>query len=105
MLATFAGCSRADNSSGADATKQGPATELRLGYFPNVPHAAALIGLDKGFFTKELGKTKLTPQSFNAGPDEVSALLGGSLDAAFVGSGPAITAFSKSNGSAVRLIA
>jgi NitT/TauT family transport system substrate-binding protein len=97
-------CSRATTTT-TTATNQGAASELRLGYFPNVTHTAALIGLDKGYFTKELGTTKLTPQSFNAGPDEVNALLGGSLDAAFIGSGPAINAFSKSNGTAVRLIA
>lgn len=93
-------CSRA-NSTPAASTDQGPAAELRLGFFPNVTHAAALIGLDKGLFTKELGSTKLTQQSFNAGPDEVSALLGKSLDAAFIGSGPAITAFTKSEGGVV----
>jgi NitT/TauT family transport system substrate-binding protein len=97
-------CSRA-NSTPTASSDQGPAAELRLGYFPNVTHAAALVGLDKGFFTKELGSTKLTPQSFNAGPDEVSALLGKSLDAAFIGSGPAINAFAKSDGQDVRLVA
>jgi NitT/TauT family transport system substrate-binding protein len=107
LALTISGCSRAQNTSGSDTTtsNQGPASELRLGYFPNVTHAAALIGVDKGFFTKELGSTKLTTQTFNAGPDEVSALLGGSLDAAFIGSGPAINAFSKSGGAAVRLVA
>lgn len=105
LLTTLVACTRANNSSGTDTTNHGPATELRLGYFPNVTHAAALIGLDKGMFAKELGATKLTPQSFNAGPDEVSALLGGSLDAAFIGSGPAINAFAKSDGAAVRLVA
>jgi NitT/TauT family transport system substrate-binding protein len=97
-------CSRAATTT-TTASNEGTAAELRLGYFPNITHTAALIGLDKGYFTKELGSTKLTPQSFNAGPDEVNALLGGSLDAAFIGSGPAINAFSKSNGTAVRLIA
>jgi NitT/TauT family transport system substrate-binding protein len=97
LVLGLSACSRASSSPSA-STDQGPASELRLGYFPNVTHAAALIGLDKGLFTKELGSTKLTPQSFNAGPDEVSALLGKSLDAAFIGSGPAINAFSKSNG-------
>lgn len=93
-------CSRASSTPTASAD-QGPASELRLGFFPNVTHAAALVGLNKGFFTKELGSTKLTQQSFNAGPDEVGALLGKSLDAAFIGSGPAITAFSKSQGGVV----
>jgi NitT/TauT family transport system substrate-binding protein len=100
---TLGACSRASTPT-TTATNEGAASELRLGYFPNVTHAAALIGVDKGFFAKELGKTKLTLQTFNAGPDEVSALLGGSLDAAFIGSGPAINGFAKSKG-AVRLIA
>jgi NitT/TauT family transport system substrate-binding protein len=105
LLATA--CSRADggsDESGAASQDQGPAAELRLGYFPNVTHAPALIGLEKGLFEKELGDTKLTRQEFNAGPNEVSALLGGSLDIGFIGSGPAINAYAKSNGEAVRLI-
>jgi NitT/TauT family transport system substrate-binding protein len=64
-----------------------------------------LVGLGKGLFTKELGSTKLVPTKFNAGPEAVGALLGGSLDASFIGSGPAINAYAKSNGEAVRLIA
>jgi NitT/TauT family transport system substrate-binding protein len=101
-----AGCSRADNDQApAASSDKGPATELRLGYFPNVTHAAALIGVGKGLFAKELGSTKLVPNKFNAGPEEVGALLGGSLDAGFIGSGPAINAYAKSNGEAVRLIA
>jgi NitT/TauT family transport system substrate-binding protein len=102
-----AGCSRAggDDQPAAASNDKGAAAELRLGYFPNVTHAAALIGLGKGLFTKELGSTKLVPTKFNAGPEAVGALLGGSLDASFIGSGPAINAYAKSNGEAVRLIA
>lgn len=100
------GCSRADaGDPPAAATDKGAATELRLGYFPNVTHAAALVGLDRGLYAKELGETKLVPTKFNAGPEAVGALLGGSLDATFIGSGPAINAYAKSNGEAVRLIA
>ncbi len=106
---TLAACSRRE----ADAPAAGgtapsaagtPAAELRLGYFPNITHAPALIGVANGYFQQELGSTKLTTQTFNAGPEEVSALLGGSLDAGFIGSGPAINAFAKSNGEAVRLV-
>jgi NitT/TauT family transport system substrate-binding protein len=100
-----AGCSRAaDTPSSTPAATTSPATELRLGYFPNITHAPALIGVAQGTFAKELGSTTLTTQTFNAGPDEVNALLGGSLDAAFIGSSPAINAFAKSNGEAVRLV-
>ncbi|GAA4017850.1 ABC transporter substrate-binding protein [Allokutzneria multivorans] len=102
-------CSRADggpaeNKPAADA---GPAAELRLGFFPNVTHAAALVGIDqeKGFVAKELGSTKLSTQAFNAGPSAIEALLSGSLDATFVGPNPTINAFTKTKGEAVRLIA
>jgi NitT/TauT family transport system substrate-binding protein len=101
----LAGCSRAAETPSAPAAATSPAAELRLGYFPNITHAPALIGVDKGLFAGELGSTKLVPQTFNAGPEEVGALLGGSLDAAFIGSSPAINAFAKSNGEAVRLVA
>lgn len=101
----LAGCTRASGSdttsSTVNAVDDKGATELRLGYFPNVTHAPALIGVAKGFFAKELGGTKLTAQTFNAGPDEVNALLGDSLDVAFIGSGPAINAFTKSQGAVV----
>ncbi len=100
-----AACTRVDRGDDAESAQdQGPAAELRLGYFPNVTHAPALIGLEKGLFAKELGDTTLTRQEFNAGPNEVSALLGGSLDIGFIGSGPAINAYAKSDGEVVRLI-
>ncbi|MGI5131783.1 ABC transporter substrate-binding protein [Pseudonocardia sp. CA-107938] len=103
--AALAGCSRAAETPAPQQAAAGPAAELRLGYFPNITHAPALIGDAKGFFAQELGSTKLTSQQFNAGPEEVAALLGGSLDAGFIGSSPAINAFAKSNGQAVRLVA
>ncbi|QUF07099.1 ABC transporter substrate-binding protein [Actinosynnema pretiosum subsp. pretiosum] len=105
-LAVATGCSRAERAEeSAPAADQGAAAELRLGYFPNVTHASALIGVERGLFAKELGSTKLTTQTFNAGPEAVNALLGESLDATFIGSGPAINAYAKSGGEAVKLIA
>ncbi|SDH38342.1 NitT/TauT family transport system substrate-binding protein [Lentzea fradiae] len=106
-LTALSACSRADSTDTASAPSEskGAAAEVRLGYFPNVTHAAALIGVENGLFAKELGDTKLTTQTFNAGPDEVNALLGESLDIGFIGSGPAINAYAKSKGEAVRLVA
>jgi NitT/TauT family transport system substrate-binding protein len=103
----FSGCSRAEEgpTAGPAADAGATAPEIRLGYFPNVTHAPAIIGVEDGLFAKQLGATKLTTQAFNAGPDAVNAVLGGSVDATFVGSGPSINAFAKSKGEAVRLIA
>jgi NitT/TauT family transport system substrate-binding protein len=104
VLGLLTGCARRQTGE-APVTDQGPAAQLRLGYLPNITHSAALIGVEHGLFTRQLGTTSLSAQTFNAGPDEVNALLGGSLDAAFLGPGPAISAFSKSGGEAVRLVA
>ncbi|WP_285487472.1 ABC transporter substrate-binding protein [Amycolatopsis taiwanensis] len=100
LTAVLAGCSRAGNTAGQSthAQDEGAAAEVRLGYFPNVTHAPAIIGVHKDFFTRELGSTKLTAQTFNSGTDEANALLGGSLDIGFIGPGPAINAFTKSGG-------
>jgi NitT/TauT family transport system substrate-binding protein len=104
LAAGLAGCSRAQNTASVPAPAQSPAAEVRVGYFPNVTHAPALIGVTKDFFQQQLGTTKLTTQVFNAGPEEVTALLGNSLDVGFIGSGPAINAFTKSNGT-IQLVA
>jgi len=79
---------------------------LRLGYLTNLTHATALVGVSKGYFARSLGgSARLQSTTFNAGPDEVEALLSGSIDAAYVGPNPAISAFVRSHGEAVRVVA
>src|SRR5438067_3947772 len=86
-------------------TSSGPVT-LRLGYFPNVTHATALVGVANGIFARDLGpKVTLKTSTFNAGPAAVEAIFSGALDATYVGPNPAINAYQKSNGQAVRIIA
>ena len=92
-------------SSGSGAAAGSPAATVRLGYFPNITHAPALVGVQKGFFQQELGSTKLETSTFNAGPEAVDALFADSIDASFVGANPAINAFQKSNGEAIRIVA
>ena len=81
------------------------AATLRLGYFPNITHAPALVGVDDGIFARQLGTTRLETFTFNAGPAAIEALLSGSLDASYVGPNPAINAYVKSRGEAVRIVA
>jgi NitT/TauT family transport system substrate-binding protein len=103
LLATLAACG--GSSAADDSASGGAPSELRLGYFANVTHAAALIGVQQGFFADELGDTKLSTQVFNAGPDEVEALFAGGLDAAYIGPSPTINAYGQSDGDAIRIIA
>jgi len=80
--------------------------KLRLGFFPNVTHAPALVGVEKGLYSAALGPdVKLETYSFNAGPAAVEALFSGAIDAAYVGPNPAATAFARSKGKAIRIIA
>lgn len=105
-----AGCGGDDDSSPASSTGSatsggGPAKELRLGFFANVTHATPLVGLKESFYQKQLGTTQLKTQTFNAGPAAVEAIFAGALDATYVGPNPAINAFFKSKGEAIRIIA
>lgn len=80
------------------------ATQVRLGFFPNLTHASALIGVKNGYFQKALGKTRLKTSTFNAGPAAVQALFSGAVDAAYVGPNPAINAWQQSHGKAIKII-
>ncbi|MDQ0677372.1 NitT/TauT family transport system substrate-binding protein [Arthrobacter pascens] len=89
----------------AAAPSPTPAAELKLGYFGNLTHAPALVGLNQGFFEKNLGSTKLSTETFNAGPAAIEALNAGAIDAAYIGPNPAINSFVKSQGESVSVIA
>ena len=104
LLAACGGSSAADSPASGESGG-GVADELRLGYFANVTHAAAVIGVQEGFLADELGDTALKTQVFNAGPDEVEALFAGALDAAYIGPSPTVNAYGQSNGDAIRIIA
>ena len=89
--------------AGAQGQASAP-VNVRLGYFPNVTHAPALVGVENGIFAKSLGKNTLETKTFNAGPEEVTALLAGALDIGYIGPNPAVNAYVQSNGEAVRVV-
>ncbi len=64
-----------------------------------------MLGVKDGTFQEALGDTKLETSTFNAGPAEIEALLSGAIDVGFIGPSPAINAFAKSNGDALRIVA
>ncbi|MET4093916.1 ABC transporter substrate-binding protein [Arthrobacter sp. UYCu712] len=82
-----------------------PAAELKLGYFGNVTHAPALVGVNQGLIAKNLGSTKLSTQVFNAGPAAIEALNAGAIDATYIGPNPAINSYVKSKGESINIIA
>ena len=89
----------------AGGTAGAPAASLRLGYFANVTHTTAIVGVAGGYFAAKLGPTKLSTQIFSSGPDEMTALLSGQLDAAYVGPSSALNAFVESHGRGLAIVA
>jgi NitT/TauT family transport system substrate-binding protein len=83
----------------------GEAGTLRLGYFPNITHAPALVGVKNNIFAEALGTTKLDPKTFNAGPAAIEALFSGAIDATYIGPNPAINGWAQSKGTALKIIA
>lgn len=88
----------------SQASEADPA-EVRLGYFPNLTHATAIVADKEGFFGKHLGATTLSASTFNAGPAAIEALKSGAIDATYVGPGPATNAFINSGGQALTVVA
>ena len=87
------------------ATATAPADVLNLGYFGNITHGPALVGVEKGIFAKDLGATTLATQVFTTGPATVEALNAGAIDAAYLGPNPALNSFVQSGGESIRIIA
>lgn len=80
------------------------ADSVKIGYFPNLTHATALVGIQEGLIAKELGGTSVKPSTFNAGPSEIEALNAGSIDIGFIGPSPSINGYTKSRGQSLRII-
>jgi NitT/TauT family transport system substrate-binding protein len=98
LLAAGCGSSGSGSAAGANVV-------LRLGFLENITHAPALVGVKDGFFTKNLGKgVTLQLYPYSTGTEEATALLAGQLDAAYVGPNPAINAWQKSDGTAIKII-
>src|SRR5512136_282741 len=98
LIPSAAGCA-------GPAAPAGPVT-MRVGYFPNITHSQALIGMARGDFATALGpNVTLDAKVFNAGPSVIEALFAGQLDLAYIGPNPAINGYVKSEGQALRVIA
>lgn len=105
-----------DDGAGSAAAAADPATAatgattpegtLRLGFFPNVTHAPALVGVGEGLFADALGSgVDLQTLTFNAGTEATEALFAEAVDITFIGPNPAINAWAQSQGTAIRIIA
>ncbi|MBI2643646.1 MAG: ABC transporter substrate-binding protein [Nitrosarchaeum sp.] len=79
--------------------------KIRVAYFPNINHAVPIIGMEKGTFENQIGNnTVIEPILFDAGPQVIESIFAGSIDIAYVGPGPAINGFLKSEDHNVKIL-
>ena len=96
-LVLAAGCTR---NSPSDQGK------IRVGYFPNITHSQALLGMARGDFRKALGTGVVVDSTiFNAGPSVIEAMFAGRIDLAYIGPNPAVNGYIQSQGKAIRVVA
>lgn len=102
------GASATPGATTAAAGTPGPlqdAVTVRFGVFPNVTHAPGLVALaESGTLSKLLPNADIQVTSFNSGTTAVEAMFADAIDITFIGPNPAINAFAKSKGEAVRVI-
>jgi NitT/TauT family transport system substrate-binding protein len=108
VAGSLAACSSggSQDAAASGSPSQAAVKTVRLGFFPNLTHAPALIGLQEGYFKdalKEQG-VSVTPTAFNAGPDAVNALFADQLDISYIGPNPTISAYTQSKGEAIKVI-
>jgi NitT/TauT family transport system substrate-binding protein len=98
LLATVS-CDRREG-----AAKSAP-KEVRLGYFANMTHAQAVLGVASGEYQNAVAPAQLTTRIFNAGPSLIEALLAGEIDVAYIGPGPVLNGQARTHGQGLRVIA
>jgi NitT/TauT family transport system substrate-binding protein len=86
------------------STSSGPVT-VHLAYFTGIHHMAAHIGLLRKTYEEALKPNKLETTPFNVGVDEINAIVSKSIDIGFIGSGPPVNGYVKSDGKLLRVIA
>lgn len=103
---TLTACSGAGGSTGGSAEPEDTIDSISIGYFPNVTHAPAIVGLADGYYQDALGEgVEIKTATFNSGTEEIEALFAGGIDIGFIGPSPTVTGWQKSNGQALHVIA
>ena len=93
------------------ASLGGETTVIRIGHFPNITHVQGLVAHNlsrqgKGWFETRLGAgVEIQWFIYNAGPSAMEAIFARSIELTYVGPGPALNAYAKSQGEEIRIIA
>jgi NitT/TauT family transport system substrate-binding protein len=86
------------SSDSADGT-------IRVAFFPNIGHAVPIVGMENGLFYDDLENIKIQTRIFDSGPQAIESLFANSIDMAYVGPGPAVNGFLKSESKNIVILA
>lgn len=85
-------------------------TIIRIGHFPNITHAQALVAAQltrqgNGWFETFIPGVQMQWFVYNAGPSAMEAIIAGSIDVTYVGPNPVLNTYSRSQGQEIRVLA
>ena len=96
LLAAILNITSTDNSG----------NEIRVAFFPSISHAVPIVGIENNIFQENLTEQKIIEvKIFDSGPQVIESLFAKSIDLAYVGPGPIINGFLKSNGQDLKILA
>ena len=79
--------------------------KIRFAFFPSIGHIIPIVGLEEKIFEKGIGEEKqIETKLFDSGPQVIESIFSGSIDVAYVGPGPIINGFLKSDGKDIKIL-
>jgi len=88
---------------GLDQSSQ---SKIRVAFIPSIGHAEPIVGIENGIFEKGIGEQiQIETKLFDSGPQVIESIFASSIDVAYVGPGPVINGFLKSQGKDIRILA
>ena len=80
--------------------------KIRVAFFPSIVHAVPIVGMENQIFTENLNDDfDIEVKIFDSGPQVIESIFSNSVDLAYVGPGPVINGFLKSDGKDLKILA
>ena len=80
--------------------------KIRVAFFPSISHVVPIVGIENDIFQENLTQQKIIEvKIFDSGPQVIESLFSNSIDLAYVGPGPVINGFLKSDGRDLKILA
>ena len=80
--------------------------KIRIAFFPSIIHAVPIVGMENQIFSENLDSDlDIQVRIFDSGPQVIESIFSNSVDLAYVGPGPVINGYLKSDGNALKILA